>query len=100
MGATYEVNISGEITYQKSLTGSLSTDYIDGSIVPIKVISGEVVIPEFVDYETFDGDYEYTPMWAVQDIPTENKLLTSDILINSIPLYEVSNEFGGITLSI
>lgn len=95
-----------------TLTGSLSTNYTEGELTPLYTLSGEVasmpaytlsgevVVPDVVESETFDGDYIYTPIWDLQEIPTAHKLLTSDIQIESIPLYEVSNEHGGITLSI
>lgn len=59
--------------------------------------SGDSVI----DYDVYTGQYEVTPLPAVEQIlRTRNKVLKHDIVINPIPYYEVSNEAGGITVSI
>lgn len=100
MGATYEVNITGEITYSGGISGELSAHYYEGTFIPIKSVTGEVTVPDYVTPDTYDGEYEWTPSWGIQTAPTSHTYLTSDIQINSIPLYEVSNEYGGITLTI
>ncbi len=100
MGATYEVNITGEITYVRGIEGELSAHFYEGSFIPVKSVSGEVTVPDIVIPDEYDGTYEWTPSWDEQDIPTAHKYLYSDISINSIQLYEVSNESGGFTLII
>lgn len=60
MGAVYEVNINGDVTYIKSLTGTVSADYLDGTVKPIHEISGSTSAPGVIDrtaihYNTVEG---------------------------------------------
>lgn len=54
-----------------------------------------------INYNIYTGQYEITALPEVEQIlRTEKKILLSDIVIKPIPYYEVSNEAGGITVSI
>ena len=54
-----------------------------------------------INYDIYTGQYEITALPEVEQIlRTEKKILLADIVINPIPYYEVSNEAGGITVSI
>ncbi len=48
----------------------------------------------------YEGDYEVTPRFEAQTLPTANRLLTEDVIIEEIPYAEVSNNSGGITVTI
>ena len=52
------------------------------------------------DYDWFDGEYEYTPSWSEQTLPTAGKGMAKDLTIHEIEINEVSNPYGGLTLSI
>ena len=52
------------------------------------------------DYGTYDGEYEVTPSSEEQVLATAGCSLTDDITISSIPYYEVSNDYGGTTVTI
>lgn len=77
-------SLFGEICDRKSIKGS--------ACVPIRMLN--IGIP---DYE---GTYEVTPMITSQTLNTENKRMTEDVTVNSVPYYEVSNIEGGTTVYI
>lgn len=54
-----------------------------------------------IDYDIYSGQYEVTPLPSVEQIlRTKGKILANDVVIAPIPYYEVSNDAGGITVSI
>lgn len=54
-----------------------------------------------IDYDIYSGQYNVSPLPSVEQIlRTKGQILTEDIVIAPIPYYEVSNEAGGITVSI
>ena len=54
-----------------------------------------------IDYDIYTGKYTVTALPEVEQIlRTQNKILKNDIVIKPIPYFEVSNEAGGITVSI
>lgn len=57
-------------------------------------ISGITVIssPEYV------GPYDIVPLFSEQVLQTEKRLMTKNVTIEKIPQYEVSNDYGGVTL--
>lgn len=53
------------------------------------------------DFEKYLGSYEVTALPEIEQIlRTEKKVLLEDIIVKPIPYYEVSNEAGGLTVSI
>lgn len=54
-----------------------------------------------INYDIYTGQYEITALPEVEQIlRTEKKILLADIVVKPIPYYEVSNDAGGITVSI
>lgn len=54
-----------------------------------------------IKYDLYTGSYEVTALPEVEQIlRTKNKLMVRDIVIAPIPYAEVSNNAGGITVSI
>ena len=54
-----------------------------------------------IDYDEYQGQYNITPLPNVEQIlRTSHKVLKHDVVIDPIPYYEVSNDAGGITVSI
>lgn len=49
---------------------------------------------------TFEGPYDCTPTFEDIVLPTENKWMTGDMVFRAIPVLEVSNPQGGITVTI
>ena len=54
-----------------------------------------------INYDIYTGQYEITALPEVEQIlRTEKKILLADIVVKPIPYYEVTNDAGGITVSI
>lgn len=42
----------------------------------------------------YKGSYDVTPDFSAQTLPTKNKSMSQDLIIEKIPMNEVSNPFG------
>lgn len=61
---------------------------------------GEIqTITEYLG-EKYEGDYVVTPRVTEQTMETKDKVLTDNVVIKSIPFYNVSNASGGNTVYI
>lgn len=60
--------------------------------VSMGVSIGSPVVKEYVDVETYTGDYEVTPSPEVQTLNTAGKRMTREVVVNPIP-----NNYGLIT---
>lgn len=58
---------------------------IKGRLSPIESLSGTLSIPVggILDCDIYDGEYTVTPSDTVQILPTANKLLKQDIVIEA-----------------
>lgn len=72
-----------------NITGSISS--------PIN-LRGRVFIT--VDHECYSGNCHVIPKIESQILSTCDKVLTEDITVEGIPIYEVSNPQGGSTIII
>lgn len=79
-----------------SVPGELISTYSDDE--PLE-LTGHLTIPEYIG-ETYKGSYEVVPTADFQLLSTADCILVEDILVHSIPYYEVSNEQGGLTVTI
>lgn len=49
----------------------------------------------------YEGEYEITPMLKdEQTLSTANKTMRKDVIVHKVPIYRVSNESGGFTVTI
>ena len=53
-------------------------------------ITGTAVVSE----PEYAGPYDITPLFSAQTLPTAKRLLQQDVIIEKIPQYEVSNDYG------
>jgi hypothetical protein len=67
--------------------------------LPVSVAASQVEIGvgvaasyQMIEGETYDGPYEFTPTHETQTVPTADKVLLENIIINPIP-----NNYGLIT---
>lgn len=60
---------------------------------------GYLSIPENTG-EPYEGSYEVVPSGEFQLLPTTEKYLEDDIIVHPIPYSEVSNKYGGYTVTI
>lgn len=72
----------------------------DNSVIDLEL--GDAVIDRpIVDYDFYYGPTEVTSMlYAEQVLPTQNKIMPANVQVHEIPIYEVSNPKGGITVTI
>ena len=54
----------------------------------------------YKDADLYTGAYQVTPKTGAQVLPTAQKLMTDDVTIKPIPIYDVSNPSGGRTVYI
>lgn len=54
----------------------------------------------YSDLEVYDGDYEVTPTNNEQILHTKHKKMEDDVTVHKTPYSEVSNEYGGYTVTI
>lgn len=71
---------------------------IDGQIRAVGSIAGVVSKP--VGYVDYVGDYEITPKFEAQALPTNQKVARSDIVVKEIPVTKIANSSGGNTVVI
>ena len=57
-------------------------------------------ISELPNGEFYDGRYIVTPKSSKQTLDTTNKLFQGDLVVDKIPYAEVTNEKGGLTVTI
>ena len=52
------------------------------------------------DRDYYEGAYVVTPAWATQTLETTEKIMSQNVVVLDIPVSEVGNEAGGLTLTI
>lgn len=50
--------------------------------------------------EYYTGEYTVTPSIEEQTLQTQNKMMSNDVVVEEIPYYETSNQYGGYTVII
>ncbi len=60
----------------------------------------EIVDTVCAQIDKFDGDYTVTPAVDAQTLETKQKLMTDNVTIKEIPIYDTSNLSGGTTVYI
>lgn len=75
---------------------------IDGAEVEMTVMTGGElgVYYQAGGHAPYEGPYEYIPVFVDQVAPTEGKWMRQDVVFRAIPVLEVSNPQGGITVTI
>ena len=73
---------------------------ISESIQDFKTSFGELQLVKVYVGDPYDGTYEVTPKIIGQVLPTKEKILHQDLLINAIPYAETTNTSNGITVTI
>ncbi len=82
--------ISGEISAEQSLTGSLTAE---GRL--------QGTVSQELKHDTYyEGSYEITPRVKGQTLPTGDKIMRADLVINDISYSETTNPGGGTTVAI
>lgn len=66
----------------------------------LKVSVGNFTILAPPDVEHYEGEYEVTPKCEAQTMPTNNKFMKKDFVVQAVPYYEVENTQGGTVIII
>lgn len=95
-----EVTVVGKLSKTpKKIIGTMRAESsLSGSIRSKAILVGKVSV--ITGYDEFEGAYEVTPKVNGQMIETKDKLMYKDLIVGSIPYYEVSNSKGGTTIII
>lgn len=75
--------------------GETTDDYENGVIYVISSVG-----TDSEEIEKYTGEYLVTPTGEDQTLPTANKHLLEDVVVQQIPFAEVSNTSGGTTVTI
>ena len=59
----------------------------------------ELETPGYVP-PTYEGPYVVTPDFTDQVLETAEKMMSDDVIVNEIPVAEVTNPAGGLTLTV
>lgn len=73
---------------------------VSGSLFNKGKISGKVGISTSGVTEQYAGNYTVIPKLDQQVLKTKQKVMTDDLTVKGIPVYEVSNISGGTTFYI
>jgi hypothetical protein len=80
---------------------NLPNQEIDIDVNPLQEIGVEQdVVINVLPAPVYEGKYEVTPKFVAQTLPTADRLLAKDVIIEEIPYAEVSNNSGGTTVTI
>ena len=87
-----------------TITGTVNVRSIQGSVISDYDISGKVIVDGIIRKEVilpyYDGDYTVVPNVSEQILNTSQKSMASDLTVDAIPYYEISNPKGGYTVII
>ena len=73
---------------------------IKGNLKSGATIKGKLSIPQQIAMDYYDGDYEVTPTNYEQVLYTHQKTMREDVTVHKTPYAEVSNPYGGETVTI
>ena len=75
---------------------------ISGSLSPMREVIGRLSVPteRITPYIPYEGPYEVIPDFIDQTLETATKIMSDDVVVKEIPVAEVSNPAGGLTLTI
>ena len=82
------------------LTGHISGLFtLSGKLTCFGSLSGK--LSAVIDFNAYSGEYEVVPnAFNTQVLPTTNKVLKKDIIVQKVPYFETSNNYDGVTVYI
>lgn len=105
-------NLRGNISTQGNMVGMMFAElYMNGLLNNPLKLKGSMRATQhlkgfaatsmaYSDLEVYDGDYEVTPTNNEQILHTKHKKMEDDVTVHKTPYSEVSNEYGGYTVTI
>ena len=91
------------MTTYGTITGRLDgACVLHGTLEARGQLTGTLTLPNLTPpvHPSYDGPYEVTPRFYEQKLETKEKLMTDDVTVDVIPVHEVTNPAGGITVTI
>lgn len=78
---------------------------IKAQITTKKKIQGKIYIPKKIgspseDIKEYEGEYEVVPKLKGETLPTKERYMEADLVVKPIPIYETTNNSGGVTVYI
>jgi len=94
--------IEGQAKANSVIKSSLSsTKKVKIAIGGTNKISASVKSGGGTKYQEYDGDYDVTPMIDTSTtLETKDKIMTDNVTVKKIPVYEMTNTSGGKTVII
>lgn len=104
--------LSGKVSSHGSLIGMMNpSTHVDGHRNNKLKLQGLMSAPHYLqgyvaasmaysDLEEYDGAYDITPLAIMQRLSTKHKKMKDDMTIHATPYSEVSNDYGGYTVTI
>ena len=91
--------VDNRYTFYATLGGN---NVIEATLNGPNDIEATVTIPRVIvePYDEYEGPYEVVPRFREQTLETKNKLMTDDVTVDVIPVHEVTNPAGGLTVTI
>lgn len=105
-------NLRGNISTQGNMVGMMFAElYMNGLLNNPLNLKGSMQATQhlkgfatasmaYSDLEVYDGAYEVTPTAREQILHTKHKKMEDDVTVHKTPYSEVSNEYGGYTVTI
>lgn len=110
-GTLNESNLIGILTDDSEISASLSDGTLNGTISSTLNISGSLSYNTIIgklesddligtlnigggSFPDYGGSYDIIPQVDEQTLQTKNKVLRENMLIEGIPYFETSNEYG------
>lgn len=90
-----------DVRVKQSLSGNVSSKgHVSALLVCKLQIDGTVGVSTKGVTAQYEGDYEVIPKVTSQVLKTKQKVMTDDLTVKEVPVYEVSNTSGGTTIYI
>lgn len=94
-GSINDTKITGNITSSININGSLSSNSnLIAKVENINNLDASLNIGGSGSYLDYSGSYDIIPNQNNQTLQTENRVLRQDLLVEKIPYFETSNDYG------
>ena len=93
--------LRGSLTAKAALGAKLRAKAALAGSIAAASLAGEIAAAQGDAVPIYDGNYTAEPkLFENVTLRTKDQKMTSDVTVSKIPIYEVSNEAGGLTLII
>ena len=88
------------LTVSATLTPSIISATAEAVKRSVNATADLATVTKTEDHDYYEGAYVVTPAWATQTLETTEKIMSQNVVVLDIPVSEVGNEAGGLTLTI